>query len=78
MFGSYVLLDDTVHGSSKPILIGDDVWLAHGVVIEPGVTIGNGAVISAGAVVTTDVPAGMVALGNPARVMSQQLTGRPT
>ncbi len=78
MFGSYVRLEDTAHGSSKPIIIGDDVWIAHGAVIEPGVTIGNGAVISAGAVVTTDVPAGMVALGNPARVMSQQLTGRPT
>jgi maltose O-acetyltransferase len=50
------------------------VWLAHGAVVEPGVTIGNGAVIGAGAVVTRDVPAGMLALGNPARVMSQGLS----
>ena len=71
MFGSYVQVNDAPH---RPVIIGDDVWVAHGAVIQPGVTIGDGAVISAGSVVTTDVPAGMLALGNPARMMSQRLT----
>ncbi len=73
MFGSYVHLGDATRRGSKPIVLGHDVWVAHGAVIEPGVTIGDGAVIAAGAVVTEDVPAGMLAMGNPARLMSQQL-----
>ena len=71
MFGSYVRVSDSPR---RPVVIGDDVWVAHGAVINPGVSIGDGAVISAGAVVTTDVPAGMLAIGNPARMMSQRLT----
>jgi maltose O-acetyltransferase len=74
LFGSYVRVADGARGGNARVLIGDDVWLAHGAVIEPGVTIGDGAVIGAGAVVTRDVPAGMLALGNPARVMSQGLS----
>jgi acetyltransferase-like isoleucine patch superfamily enzyme len=57
-----------------PVRIGDDVWIAHGALIEPGVSIGDRAVVSAGSVVTCDVPAGMMALGNPARVMPLKLT----
>jgi maltose O-acetyltransferase len=71
MFGSYVRVSDAPR---KPVIIGNDVWVAHGAVIQPGVTIGDGAVISAGSVVTTDVPAGMLAMGDPARMMSQRLT----
>jgi acetyltransferase-like isoleucine patch superfamily enzyme len=71
MFGSYVQVEDA---PGKPVIIGHDVWVAHGAVIHPGVTIGDGAVISAGSVVATDVPAGMLAMGNPARMMSQRLT----
>lgn len=71
MFGSYARLVD----DARPIVLEDDVWVAHGAVILPGVTIGRGAVVAAGAVVTADVPAGMLALGNPARVMSQALSG---
>jgi maltose O-acetyltransferase len=53
----------------KPITIGKDVWVGGGALILPGVTIGDGAVIGAGSVVTKDVPAGMLAVGNPCRVL---------
>ncbi len=54
--------------TAAPIVIGDNVWLGGGAIVLPGVTIGDDAVIGAGAVVTKDVPAGVVAVGNPARV----------
>ncbi|MGC5627910.1 sugar O-acetyltransferase [Georgenia sp. Z1344] len=55
--------------AAAPITIEDNVWLGGGVIVCPGVTIGNDSVIGAGAVVTKDVPAGVVAVGNPARVI---------
>ena len=53
--------------AALPITIGDNVWLGGGVIVCPGVTIGDNSVIGAGAVVTKDIPAGVVAVGNPAR-----------
>jgi maltose O-acetyltransferase len=55
--------------AAEPITIGDNVWLGGGVVVCPGVTIGENTVVGAGAVVTKDLPAGVVAVGNPARVV---------
>jgi maltose O-acetyltransferase len=55
--------------SAAPITIGDNVWLAAGVIVCPGVTIGNDTVIGAGSVVTKDVPAGVLAAGNPCRII---------
>lgn len=55
--------------AAKPIVIGDNVWLGGGVVVCPGVTIGENTVVGAGAVVTRDLPANVVAVGNPARVL---------
>ena len=53
----------------KPITIGDDVWIGGNVVINPGVTIGSNVVIGSGAVVTKDIPDGVIAVGNPCRVL---------
>lgn len=55
--------------AAQPITIGDNVWLGGGVIVCPGVTIGENSVIGAGAVVTRDIPANVVAVGNPARVV---------
>jgi maltose O-acetyltransferase len=55
--------------SAEPITIGTNVWLGAAVVVCPGVTIGDDTVVGAGSVVTTDLPAGVLAVGNPARVI---------
>ena len=54
---------------AKPIVIGDDVWIGGDVTILPGVTIGSGSVIGAKSLVTKDIPANVMAFGNPARVV---------
>ncbi|NMW64902.1 sugar O-acetyltransferase [Mobiluncus mulieris] len=54
--------------SGTPITIGDNVWLGANTLVLPGVTIGDNTVVGAGSVVTRDLPANVVALGNPARV----------
>jgi maltose O-acetyltransferase len=54
---------------AAPITIGDDVWIGGGVIICPGVKIGNNTTIGAGSVVTKDIPANVIAAGNPCRVI---------
>ena len=54
---------------SKPITIGKRVWLGADVKIVQGVTIGDDSVIGAGSVVTKSIPSGVVAVGNPCRVI---------
>jgi maltose O-acetyltransferase len=54
--------------SGSPITIGDNVWLGGGVIVCPGVSIGDDTVVGAGSVVTRDLPSGVVAFGNPARI----------
>ncbi|SCL65597.1 maltose O-acetyltransferase [Micromonospora eburnea] len=53
--------------AAKPITIGDNAWLGGGAIVLAGVTIGENTVVGAGAVVTKDLPANVVAVGNPAR-----------
>lgn len=54
-----------------PVHIGNNTWIGAGVVIMPGVTIGDNSVIGAGSIVTKDIPANVVAVGNPCRVMRE-------
>lgn len=54
---------------SKPVHIGNRVWVAADVKIIQGVTIGDDSIIGAGSVVTKDIPAGVIAAGNPCRVI---------
>lgn len=55
--------------AALPISIGDNVWLGGGVIVCPGVTIGADTVVGAGSVVSRDLPSGVLAVGNPARVV---------
>ncbi|MBP2168861.1 acetyltransferase-like isoleucine patch superfamily enzyme [Erwinia toletana] len=54
-----------------PITIGNNVWIGAAVSVMPGVTIGDGCVIGAGSVVTKDLPANVLAMGNPCRVVRE-------
>jgi maltose O-acetyltransferase len=55
--------------SAVAVHIGDNVWLGGGAIILPGVSVGDDAIIGAGSVVTRDVPAGVTAVGNPAKIL---------
>ena len=64
--------DDAVARATLVDLLGSlgaNVWLGGGIIVCPGVTIGDDSVIGAGSVVTRDIPAGVIAVGNPARVL---------
>lgn len=54
---------------ANPVTIGNNVWIGGSVTILPGVTIGDNTTIGAGSVVTKDIPAGVVAAGNPCKVI---------
>ena len=54
---------------NAPVHIGKNCWFGAGALVMPGVTIGEGSVIGAGSVVTRDIPANVVAVGNPCRVL---------
>jgi len=56
---------------AKPIEIGNNVWIGGNVIVLPGVKIGNNSVIGAGSVVNKDIPANVVAVGNPCKVIKQ-------
>ncbi len=57
--------------AAEPIVIGDNVWLGGGVIVGPGVSIGDNTVVGAGSVVVASLPADVVAVGAPARVIRQ-------
>lgn len=56
---------------SKPITIGNNVWIGGGSIVLPGVTIGENSVIGAGSVVTRNIPSNVLAVGNPCRVVRE-------
>ena len=55
----------------RPVTIGDNVWIGGNVVICPGITIGDNTTIGAGSVVTKDIPANVLAVGNPCKVIRE-------
>jgi len=67
MFGSLVHVRDHDGRTTAPVVIEDDVWIAHGAIVEPGSTIGAGSVVAAGAVIIGAVPPRSLATGNPAQ-----------
>ena len=56
-------------GNTKPIILEDNVWIGDSAIVCKGVTIGENSIIGAGAVVTKNIPANVVAAGNPAKVV---------
>ena len=64
-------LREQAYQYNMPVRIGKNCWLGAGVIVMPGVTIGDNTVIGAGSVVTKDIPANVVAVGNPCRVMRE-------
>ena len=56
---------------AKPISVGNDVWIGGNVTVLPGVNIGSNVVIGAGSVVTKDIPANVVAVGNPCKILKK-------
>ena len=56
---------------NMPVHIGRNCWLGAGVIVLPGVTIGDNTVIGAGSVVTKDIPANVIAVGNPCKVLRE-------
>lgn len=54
---------------NAPITIGSNVWIGAGAIISPGITIGDNTVIGAGSIVTKDIPANVIAVGNPCKVL---------
>jgi acetyltransferase-like isoleucine patch superfamily enzyme len=59
------------HGTVKPVVIEDNVWIGANSIILPGVTIGYGSVISANSVINMNIPPMCIAGGNPAKVLKQ-------
>lgn len=56
---------------ASPITVGDDCWIGAGTIVMPGVTIGAGTTIGAASLVTRDIPAGVLAFGQPCRVQRE-------
>jgi len=73
IYTAYHPTDPTIRLTGRelaaPITIGQNVWIGGGSIICPGVTIGDNTTIGAGSVVTKSIPAGVVAVGNPCRIL---------
>lgn len=67
----YPELRQKAYQFNMPVHIGKNCWLGAGVIVLPGVTIGDNTVVGAGSIVTKDIPAGVVAVGNPCKVLRE-------
>jgi maltose O-acetyltransferase len=56
---------------AKPVSIGNNVWIGGGTIVCPGVKIGDNTIIGAGSVVTKDIPANVIAVGNPCKIINE-------
>ena len=65
------VLREKVYQFNLPVRIGKNCWIGAGAIILPGITIGDNTVIGAGSVVTKDLPANVVAVGNPCRILRE-------
>ncbi len=64
-------LREQAYQYNMPVRIGKNCWIGAGAILLPGVTVGDDTVIGAGSVVTKDIPSGVVAVGNPCRVLRE-------
>ena len=64
-------LREQIYQYNIPVRIGKNCWIGAGAILVPGVTVGDNSVIGAGSVVTKDIPANVVAVGNPCRVLRE-------
>lgn len=64
-------LREQVYQFNMPVHIGRNCWIGAGAILLPGVTVGDNTVIGAGSIVTKDIPANVVAVGNPCRVLRE-------
>lgn len=60
---------NTLVEQAQPVVIEDDVWIGGGAILLPGITVGKGSVVAAGSVVSKAIPPGVIAGGNPCRVI---------
>jgi acetyltransferase-like isoleucine patch superfamily enzyme/coenzyme F420-reducing hydrogenase beta subunit len=72
--GHYI--EEPKYRTSKPVYIGDNVWLGYRSMVLKGVTIGEGSIIAAGGVVTKDIPPHCIAAGNPAKIIRTNIKWR--
>lgn len=64
-------LRELVYQHNQPVHVGRNVWIGAGAILLPGVSVGENSVIGAGSVVTKDIPANVIAVGNPCRVLRE-------
>lgn len=69
-----IIINEKKNSETKPVFIGNNVWIGSKVIILKGVTVGDGAVIAAGSIVTKDVPPNTIVAGNPASVVREAIS----